>query len=82
MSNPNDISHGMFGDMEEAWPQAIGVFCDRECGTVIEGQFMVKDQAEGFAAARKYAAEQGWNITDTEDVCPKCSGEKGLETGD
>lgn len=75
MSNPNDRPSQFFPhESDPAWPfRHVGLFCDCRCGTEIDGDFCADDLDQAYAALRTHATAHGWTITDTEDVCPRCT---------
>lgn len=75
MSNPNDRPSQFFPhESDPAWPfRHVGLFCDRRCGAEIDGDFRADDLDQAYAALRTHATAHDWTITDTEDVCPRCT---------
>jgi hypothetical protein len=55
----------------------VGLFCDRNCGTEIDGDYMAKTQAKAFKSLRRDAAAQGWAILANQDLCPDCAAHEG-----
>ena len=51
----------------------VGLFCDRNCGTEIDGDYMAKTQAKAFKSLRRDAAAKGWAILANQDLCPDCA---------
>lgn len=74
MSNPNDPTHPSPFDTGEIGPRHVGLFCDDfadDCENEISGDFLVRTRDEAFAALRRHAAEQGWQISPKADYCPE-----------
>jgi hypothetical protein len=80
--NPNDRPSQFFPHASDpAWPfRHVCLFCDRRCGAEIDGDFRAEDLDQAYAGLRKHAAANGWTITDTEDVCPRCTLVEGLRS--
>ena len=55
----------------------VGLFCDRECGTEIDGDYRADTQEQAFASLRRDAARKGWAILANQDLCPSCATHDG-----
>ena len=55
----------------------VGLFCDRECGTEIDGDYRAKSQVKAFKSLRRDAAAKGWAILSNQDLCPDCAAHDG-----
>jgi hypothetical protein len=55
----------------------VGVFCDRNCGARIEGQYRARTQAKAYEGLRRDAAAAGWAILANQDLCPACAEHDG-----
>lgn len=77
MPNPNDrVSEYFSYESDPEWPiRTVGLFCDNGCGRQIEAPIRARDLGEAYAGLRRYAATQGWTITDDRDLCPDCAPE-------
>jgi hypothetical protein len=59
--------------LEDRFPiRHVALFCDR-CATEIDGDFRADVAEQAYEGLRLVAAtEHGWQITETEDICPGC----------
>lgn len=60
--------------VEDRFPfRHVVLSCDRGCETEVEGDIRADTAEQAYEGLRKIAAaEHGWLVTDTEDVCPGC----------
>ena len=76
---PVDSRTGKMDDAEtDKWGiRYVGLFCDRNCGTEIDGDYNAKSQRKAFASLRRDAAAKGWAILANQDLCPDCAEHEG-----
>lgn len=60
--------------LEDRFPfRYVTLFCDRQCETEISADIRADWAEQAYEGLRVIAAaEHGWLITDTEDICPRC----------
>jgi hypothetical protein len=64
--------------LEDRFPfRHVALFCDRGCGTEVDADIRADTAEEAYEGLRRFAvSEHGWQVTETEDVCPDCAGRR------